>query len=56
MTLEDESRKLGSVGRTIFLLALGCMGMSGVYGQTDDNESIARLKTLDSERGAGSSH
>ena len=42
MTLEDESRKLGSAGRTIFPLALGCMGMSGMHGRTDDNESIAR--------------
>ena len=43
MTLEDESRKLGSAGPTVFPLALGCMGMSVMYGQTDDNESIATI-------------
>jgi aryl-alcohol dehydrogenase-like predicted oxidoreductase len=43
MTLEDESRKLGSAGPTVFPLALGCMGMSGMYGQTDDDESIATI-------------
>ena len=43
MTLEDESRKLGSAGPTVFPLALGCMGMSGMYGQTDDDESMATI-------------
>jgi aryl-alcohol dehydrogenase-like predicted oxidoreductase len=43
MTLEDESRKLGSAGPTVFLVALGCMGMSGMYGQADDDESIATI-------------
>jgi len=37
------SRKLGSSGPSVFPLALGCMGMSGMYGQTDDNESIATI-------------
>jgi aryl-alcohol dehydrogenase-like predicted oxidoreductase len=43
MTLEDEFRKLGSGGPRVFPLALGCMGMSGMYGQTDDNESLATI-------------
>ncbi len=43
MTLEDESRNLSSAGPAVFPLGLGCMGMSGMYGQTDDNESIATI-------------
>jgi len=45
MTTENriESRQLGAAGPTVFPLALGCMGMSGMYGQTDDNESIATI-------------
>lgn len=38
-----ETRKLGSRGPNIFPLALGCMGMSGMYGQADENESIATI-------------
>jgi aryl-alcohol dehydrogenase-like predicted oxidoreductase len=38
-----ESRQLGSTGSTVFPLALGCMGMSGMYGSTSDNESIATI-------------
>ena len=34
-------RRLGS--HELFPLALGCMGMSGMYGATDDNESIATI-------------
>jgi aryl-alcohol dehydrogenase-like predicted oxidoreductase len=36
-------RQLGSTGLSVFPLALGCMGMSGMYGTTDDNESIATI-------------
>ncbi|MDF5711962.1 MAG: aldo/keto reductase [Nostoc sp. S4] len=45
MTTENqgEPRQVGSTGLTVFPLALGCMGMSGVYGSTDDNESIATI-------------
>jgi aryl-alcohol dehydrogenase-like predicted oxidoreductase len=43
MTLEDEFRKLGSGGPRVFPLALGCMGMSGMYDQTDDDESLATI-------------
>jgi aryl-alcohol dehydrogenase-like predicted oxidoreductase len=45
MTTESfvEPRQLGSTGQTIFPLALGCMGMSGMYGSTNDDESIATI-------------
>jgi len=36
-------RPLGSAGPRVFPLALGCMGMSGMYGPSDDNESIATI-------------
>jgi aryl-alcohol dehydrogenase-like predicted oxidoreductase len=36
-------RQLGSTGPTVFPLALGCMGMSGMYGRTDERESIATI-------------
>ena len=35
------ARKLGQT--PVFPLALGCMGMSGMYGASDDNESIATI-------------
>ena len=38
-----EFRRLGSSGPTVFPLALGCMGMSGMYGPADDAESIATI-------------
>src|ERR1700756_625206 len=38
-----EQRKLGSIGPSVFPLALGCMGMSAIYGQADENESIATI-------------
>ena len=41
-------RNLGKTGPTIFPFALGCMGMSGMYGPSDDTESIATIhKALD---------
>ena len=36
-------RRLGSAGPTVFPLALGCMGMSGMYGPADEVESIATI-------------
>jgi aryl-alcohol dehydrogenase-like predicted oxidoreductase len=36
-------RKLGANGPEVFPVALGCMGMSGMYGQSDDRESIATI-------------
>jgi len=36
-------RQLGSNGPTVFPVALGCMGMSGMYGPADERESIATI-------------
>src|SRR5258708_34962257 len=36
-------RLLGSSGLSVFPLALGCMGMSGMYGAADESESIANI-------------
>ena len=38
-----EFRQLGSHGPKVFPIALGCMGMSGMYGATDETESIATI-------------
>jgi len=38
-----ELRKLGRTGPDVFPLALGCMGMSGMYGASDDAESLATI-------------
>ena len=45
MTTRDTTqlRRLGSTGPTVFPIALGCMGMSGMYGPADDDESIATI-------------
>jgi aryl-alcohol dehydrogenase-like predicted oxidoreductase len=40
-----QQRKLGATGPEVFPLSLGCMGMSGVYGPSDDAESIATIHT-----------
>jgi aryl-alcohol dehydrogenase-like predicted oxidoreductase len=37
------ARRLGSTGPPVFPLALGCMGMSGMYGPADERESIATI-------------
>ena len=37
------SRRLGTTGPTVFPVALGCMGMSGMYGPSDEQESIATI-------------
>ena len=39
----QQPRQLGSTGPTVFPLALGCMGMSGMYGPADERESIATI-------------
>ncbi|MEH2082371.1 MAG: aldo/keto reductase [Nostoc sp.] len=46
MTTQNQiqPRQLGYKGLTVFPLALGCMGMSGVYGAADENESIATIQ------------
>lgn len=36
--------RLGRTGPEVFPLALGCMGMSGMYGQTDEDEGIATIQ------------
>ena len=38
-----EIRTLGSNGVNVSALGLGCMGMSDLYGPTDDDESIATI-------------
>jgi aryl-alcohol dehydrogenase-like predicted oxidoreductase/RimJ/RimL family protein N-acetyltransferase len=43
MTSSREHRPLGTSGLTVFPLALGCMGMSGMYGPADERESIATI-------------
>ena len=45
MTLvHAQPRILGATGPDIFPLALGCMGMSGMYGAADETESIATIQ------------
>ena len=38
-----NTRKLGKQGPTVSALGLGCMGMTGIYGEPDDAESIATI-------------
>ncbi len=38
------TRSLGSAGPKVSALGLGCMGMSGMYGPSDDAESIATIQ------------
>jgi aryl-alcohol dehydrogenase-like predicted oxidoreductase len=38
-----QERRLGTQGPSVFPIALGCMGMSGMYGQSDENESVATI-------------
>ena len=40
---QSAFRKLGSSGPEVFPLSLGCMGMSGMYGHADEDESIATI-------------
>ena len=37
------ARRLGTHGPEVFSMALGCMGMSGMYGPSDEAESIATI-------------
>jgi aryl-alcohol dehydrogenase-like predicted oxidoreductase len=45
MTSTDhhDTRQLGAAGPSVFPIALGCMGMSGMYGPADERESIATI-------------
>jgi aryl-alcohol dehydrogenase-like predicted oxidoreductase len=42
-SVHRDLRKLGDHGPSVFPLALGCMGMSGMYGYSDERESIATI-------------
>jgi aryl-alcohol dehydrogenase-like predicted oxidoreductase len=44
MSTSQRSVKLGKTGPDVFPLALGCMGLSGAYGQTSDEEGIATIQ------------
>src|SRR5579862_4268418 len=38
-----RTQQLGSAGPAVSAIALGCMGMSGMYGPSDETESIATI-------------
>ncbi|RRB17481.1 aldo/keto reductase [Larkinella knui] len=38
------NRKLGTNGPLVSAIGLGCMGMSGAYGQSDEKEAIATIE------------
>lgn len=38
-----DIRSLGTTGPTVSALGLGCMGMSGMYGHSDETESIGTI-------------
>lgn len=42
--MEVMKRQLGKGGPAVAAVGLGCMGMSGVYGQADEKESIATIE------------
>jgi aryl-alcohol dehydrogenase-like predicted oxidoreductase len=44
MTRPPQSTRLGKTGPTVFPIGLGCMAMSGVYGASDDDESVATIR------------
>jgi aryl-alcohol dehydrogenase-like predicted oxidoreductase len=39
-----RTTRLGKTGPEVFPIALGCMGMSGMYGASDERESIATIR------------
>lgn len=41
--MSEPLRKLGTDGPAVFPIALGCMGMSGMYGPSDEYESEATI-------------
>jgi aryl-alcohol dehydrogenase-like predicted oxidoreductase len=43
MAEKYRMRQLGLKGPVVFPLAIGCMGMSGMYGPSDEHESIATI-------------
>jgi len=44
MTQPTRTVRLGATGPDVFPIALGCMAMSGVYGKSDDDESVATIR------------
>jgi aryl-alcohol dehydrogenase-like predicted oxidoreductase len=40
----SQTVKLGETGPAVFPIGLGCMGMSGMYGATDDAESVRTIQ------------
>jgi aryl-alcohol dehydrogenase-like predicted oxidoreductase len=38
-----KTRKLGKNGPSVSMLGLGCMGMTGIYGEANETESIATI-------------
>lgn len=42
--MKIQNRKLGATGPEVFPIGLGCMGMSGMYGPTDDAESVRTIQ------------
>lgn len=42
-TLATQYRKLGATGPEVFPISLGCMSLSGIYGASDDAESLATI-------------
>jgi aryl-alcohol dehydrogenase-like predicted oxidoreductase len=41
---ETPPVRLGETGPQVFPIALGCMSMSGMYGASDDGESVATIR------------
>jgi aryl-alcohol dehydrogenase-like predicted oxidoreductase len=39
-----KTTRLGKTGPAVFPIGLGCMGMSGIYGASDEAESLATLR------------
>lgn len=44
MVTERKTTKLGATGPEVSRIGLGCMGMSGTYGKTTDEEGIATIQ------------
>jgi len=43
MASSEQFRSLGTGGPKVFPISLGCMGMSGMYGEASEEESIATI-------------